>query len=43
MGSTSLIFRLYHGRSPANGDLVELGKALGMRGPEIGEPGTPLT
>nr|YP_009111536.1 RNA polymerase beta' subunit [Erodium crassifolium]AHH24748.1 RNA polymerase beta' subunit [Erodium crassifolium] len=42
--STSWICRLCYGRSPAHGDLVELGEAVGIiAGQSIGEPGTQLT
>ncbi|KAM7513763.1 hypothetical protein LguiA_003346 [Lonicera macranthoides] len=42
--STSWICRLCYGRSPTHGDLVELGKAVGIiAGQSIGEPGTQLT
>ncbi|CAN1869030.1 DNA-directed RNA polymerase subunit beta'', partial [Linum perenne] len=42
--STSWICRLCYGRSPAHGDLVDLGEAVGIiAGQSIGEPGTQLT
>nr|YP_009435303.1 RNA polymerase beta'' subunit [Lobelia patula]ATG25305.1 RNA polymerase beta'' subunit [Lobelia patula] len=42
--STSWICRFCYGRSPAHGDLVELGEAVGIiAGQSIGEPGTQLT
>nr|AGC38238.1 RNA polymerase beta'' subunit [Cryptochloa strictiflora] len=42
--STSWICQLCYGRSPAHGDLVELGEAIGIiAGQSIGEPGTQLT
>nr|QXE46006.1 RNA polymerase beta'' subunit [Gonocarpus micranthus] len=42
--STSWICRLCYGRSPTDGDLVELGDAVGIiAGQSIGEPGTQLT
>nr|QQL04354.1 RNA polymerase beta'' subunit [Polygala fallax] len=42
--SLSWICRLCYGRSPAHGDLVELGEAVGIiAGQSIGEPGTQLT
>jgi len=42
--SSSWICRLCYGRSPAHGDLVELGEAVGIiAGQSIGEPGTQLT
>nr|QXE45922.1 RNA polymerase beta'' subunit [Haloragis erecta] len=42
--STSWICRLCYGRSPTDGDLVELGEAVGIiAGQSIGEPGTQLT
>nr|YP_009679593.1 RpoC2 [Trichopus zeylanicus subsp. travancoricus]QDP69908.1 RpoC2 [Trichopus zeylanicus subsp. travancoricus] len=42
--STSWICQLCYGRSPAHGDLVELGEAVGIiAGQSIGEPGTQLT
>nr|ACH47338.1 RNA polymerase beta subunit [Erodium texanum] len=42
--STSWICRLCYGRSPAHGNLVELGEAVGIiAGQSIGEPGTQLT
>nr|YP_009403474.1 RNA polymerase beta'' subunit [Downingia elegans]ASA34667.1 RNA polymerase beta'' subunit [Downingia elegans] len=42
--STSWICRLCYGRSPTQGDLVELGEAVGIiAGQSIGEPGTQLT
>ncbi|KAF3658826.1 hypothetical protein FXO38_12977 [Capsicum annuum] len=41
--STSWICRLCYGRSPTHGDMVELGKAVGIiAGQSIGEPGTQL-
>uniref|UniRef100_UPI00315DDA18 RNA polymerase beta'' subunit n=1 Tax=Plantago rigida TaxID=101994 RepID=UPI00315DDA18 len=42
--SSSWICQLCYGRSPAHGDLVELGEAVGIiAGQSIGEPGTQLT
>nr|YP_009975416.1 RNA polymerase beta'' subunit [Drypetes lateriflora]QNK04757.1 RNA polymerase beta'' subunit [Drypetes lateriflora] len=42
--STSWICRLCYGRSSTQGDLVELGEAVGIiAGQSIGEPGTQLT
>ena len=42
--STSWICQLCYGRSPTQGDLVELGEAVGIiAGQSIGEPGTQLT
>uniref|UniRef100_UPI0030E5656A RNA polymerase beta'' subunit n=1 Tax=Alisma canaliculatum TaxID=120010 RepID=UPI0030E5656A len=42
--STSWICQLCYGRSPAHGDLVEVGEAVGIiAGQSIGEPGTQLT
>ncbi|KAJ4825610.1 DNA-directed RNA polymerase subunit beta'', partial [Turnera subulata] len=42
--STSWICRLCYGRSPTQGDLVELGEAVRIiAGQSIGEPGTQLT
>nr|YP_009466317.1 RNA polymerase beta' subunit [Genlisea filiformis]AUN28372.1 RNA polymerase beta' subunit [Genlisea filiformis] len=42
--SASWICRLCYGRSPAHGNLVELGEAVGIiAGQSIGEPGTQLT
>nr|YP_010690833.1 RNA polymerase beta'' subunit [Tinantia pringlei]WBU14712.1 RNA polymerase beta'' subunit [Tinantia pringlei] len=42
--STSWICQLCYGRSPTQGDLVELGEAIGIiAGQSIGEPGTQLT
>ncbi|XP_060200185.1 DNA-directed RNA polymerase subunit beta''-like [Lycium barbarum] len=42
--STSWIYRLFYGRSPTHGDLVELGETVGIiAGQSVGEPGTQLT
>lgn len=42
--SISWICRLCYGQHPTHGDLVELGKAVGIIGGQsIGEPGTQLT
>nr|YP_009113666.1 RNA polymerase beta subunit-2 [Ceratozamia hildae]AFM54210.1 RpoC2 [Ceratozamia hildae]AFR13844.1 RNA polymerase beta subunit-2 [Ceratozamia hildae]BAR93451.1 RNA polymerase beta subunit-2 [Ceratozamia hildae] len=42
--SISRICRLCYGRSPAHGNLIELGEAVGIiAGQSIGEPGTQLT
>nr|YP_011034509.1 RNA polymerase beta'' subunit [Goeppertia makoyana]WRI58213.1 RNA polymerase beta'' subunit [Goeppertia makoyana] len=42
--STFWICQLCYGRSPAHGDLIELGEAVGIiAGQSIGEPGTQLT